>query len=1139
MQLFENTLLKQNPFPNYNTQSKYVYLAEALCELLLEELDSNIGYIMHPEKVYLMYKSNLKWGQGQIYLERMHFQRDKYILNQKHYNLKNFETSGALDCISTIFEEMNETDYSNGLKSYLASSFELRRAIAILQQREWVEAQIFMKENAEVILTDTSHKLNKENLVYFDLVGDYSQVIDLAIFKSLFIECQKNLNKWDELSEYAEKTNNLQFNFECLFNTFNMVGLKKQLQTIGQNQINYENALKYHSHALVEFQRTTTDDTPNQKCEIINSISIAFFHILKEWTKLPKNVQNAHTKHLVQLQALVELEEGQRVRDNREQQNNLGLIIENQAKNAQSTINQWRERMPHKFENLTTWKCITDQRNVILTSIFSRLKTRTEQFLKQLQKNNARRTNQNPEGQTSINSTNTIENYIEQLLQYPDKIEKILAPYTDTKWNTLVFIKTQQIFGYNTIEKMPNMDERLHPEEIYLRAKLIASTFKYSESINNIKSSIELIEKQASSNQQEDFKIHKADLYRKRALLQWQNNKYVESTEDMQHSLQICENYYKTWKSWLDICFYNYLKRQNQEYWIRNVFQLIPNALKYKPYKNQMLFTYILFILTLDKQPFIDNIKLILQEIPKPQILLWIPSILSQLYNNNKTEDQELNQIFYKILEEISLKYPQCIFYYLRAFIDNKSENNNNNLNNQEGIYYVQKLYLNLKNSSHNSDLIKKMEIFSKVTTQLFLQNFEFENALRELNIILEDFQSPKDENQIWQLINKVSSFLKQYSQLYDNNINKFTFLTQKSSLYSLLSQIRTQIYAPLLKQYQETYQINPNLQKTGQSFTTEQLLLLSLNVQEIELPGQYIIQPNQIIFRDYQPLNHVTISSINKGIRVQFKSRGISRQLILNCSNNKQYIYEIQHGGVHSKKKGGDNFQNNQLRIQSIEQVQSIMNIIFNLNKETFIRHLQIKAPKKFCLAVFSDKNYFSQYLGHLQIMLVPVLSKTVISMQDICDEKTPSLNFQQYQDTFNTHLELLDINNDKNVNQKMKQLIPDTVLSDYLLQKTGDFMDYICLRKEITYNLSTAMFYNYFLGKSLSLSNIFICQQSGKAYINYENIEINEQSQIVIKNHHSIRLSRCISQFIGDLGIQGILAPAFISMAKALTRQ
>lgn len=72
---------------------------------------------------------------------------------------------------------------------------------------------------------------------------------------------------------------------------------------------------------------------------------------------------------------------------------------------------------------------------------------------------------------------------------------------------------------------MPNQDARLHPEEVYLRAKLIASIYKENESINNLKSAIETIEKIAPKDQ-DDFKYHKADLLRKRALLYWQNGIY-------------------------------------------------------------------------------------------------------------------------------------------------------------------------------------------------------------------------------------------------------------------------------------------------------------------------------------------------------------------------------------------------------------------------------------------------------------------------------------------------------------------------------------------------------------------------------------------------------------------------------------
>ena len=47
---------------------------------------------------------------------------------------------------------------------------------------------------------------------------------------------------------------------------------------------------------------------------------------------------------------------------------------------------------------------------------------------------------------------------------------------------------------------MPNFDSRLHPEEVYLRAKLIASIYKENESINSLKSAIETLEKITSKD---------------------------------------------------------------------------------------------------------------------------------------------------------------------------------------------------------------------------------------------------------------------------------------------------------------------------------------------------------------------------------------------------------------------------------------------------------------------------------------------------------------------------------------------------------------------------------------------------------------------------------------------------------------
>jgi len=98
----------------------------------------------------------------------------------------------------------------------------------------------------------------------------------------------------------------------------------------------------------------------------------------------------------------------------------------------------------------------------------------------------------------------------------------MLAPFTDSRWNILKYLRVQRLFGNNSIDKMPNQDAKLHPEEVYLRAKLISSIYRENESFNNLKSALETIEKIAPKDQ-EEFKHQKADLLRKRALLYWQN----------------------------------------------------------------------------------------------------------------------------------------------------------------------------------------------------------------------------------------------------------------------------------------------------------------------------------------------------------------------------------------------------------------------------------------------------------------------------------------------------------------------------------------------------------------------------------------------------------------------------------------
>ena len=78
-------------------------------------------------------------------------------------------------------------------------------------------------------------------------------------------------------------------------------------------------------------------------------------------------------------------------------------------------MNLWRERLPHKYEDLTTWKMITDQRNFIYYTLQKRLARYLKNFL-----------------------TSTDEN---------DNMNK-LCSFQDITWNTLKYGQIERSYGY-------------------------------------------------------------------------------------------------------------------------------------------------------------------------------------------------------------------------------------------------------------------------------------------------------------------------------------------------------------------------------------------------------------------------------------------------------------------------------------------------------------------------------------------------------------------------------------------------------------------------------------------------------------------------------------------------------------------
>jgi hypothetical protein len=129
---------------------------------------------------------------------------------------------------------------------------------------------------------------------------------------------------------------------------------------------------------------------------------------------------------LIKVQCLLELEEGEKIKDETTPSSTAehGACLETLAKVVQSVftqINSWRERMPHKNEDLTAWYSILGQRNIIYDNIRRKIHTLYESTISSA---------------PNINPTNF------------SKPDKLLLPYTDIEWNNLKLRKQKRKYDF-------------------------------------------------------------------------------------------------------------------------------------------------------------------------------------------------------------------------------------------------------------------------------------------------------------------------------------------------------------------------------------------------------------------------------------------------------------------------------------------------------------------------------------------------------------------------------------------------------------------------------------------------------------------------------------------------------------------
>jgi hypothetical protein len=115
------------------------------------------------------------------------------------------------------------------------------------------------------------------------------------------------------------------------------------------------------------------------------------------------------------------------------------------------------------------------------------------------------------------------------------------------------------------------------------------------------------------------------------------------------------------------------------------------------------------------------------------------------------------------------------------------------------------------------------------------------------------------------------------------------------------------------------------------------------------------------------------------------------------------------------------------------------------------------------------------------------------------------------------------------------MKEIVPDTVLRDYFVEKAINYDEFISFRKAFSYQYGTILAVNYVLNNELNLANYIVNLKNG--FISIMDQRLNASPAVV--SAFCVRISRNFNKLFGKTYINAGIVPAFVATIDALNNK
>eukprot|EP00963_Diacronema_lutheri_P006687 scaffold587_cov339-Pavlova_lutheri.AAC.11 len=502
----------------------------------------------------------------------------------------------CFDGLAELYRHLDEKDMLVGLWKKKCVSNSTKLGLSLMQHGRWERAQsVFFKSltQSDSVQSSTIPKA------------------EVCLWEEQWIECAKQLNQWELLTEFGHSVDHSTLLLDCLWkvpHSWNVLK-DKVLPKVG-----FEDSPEF----LIVKAYTLLNDGSMQDAEVRANQGMQV--ALHKWWQLPDLSSCSRTPLLHLFQQLVELHESCRV------------LVDTAPGNQQQSyaelkdiMETWRLRTPNEWDDLLWWNNLMHWRNHVYGNVI-----------------------------TAFDGFQEVSPQLHQL------------GYRDKAWsvNKLASIARKQMHGEVCVSVLNKMYgfSTMEVQEAFVKIREQCNA--YLEMPGELVSGLNLI----NTSNLEYFQVqHKAELFRLKGIFYEKMGENDSANQSFGISVGLCTQLPEGWMSWAKYCDYMYKDSGNLQF-LEQCTICYLQAVRHGSSNKGAAIGRVLQLLSFSNQngsvgQAFDKYS----ELPLWVWLVWIPQLL---YSLQRPEAKHVKPV----LIQLSHMFPQALYYSLRAFLLERRE---------------------------------------------------------------------------------------------------------------------------------------------------------------------------------------------------------------------------------------------------------------------------------------------------------------------------------------------------------------------------------------------------------------------------------------------------------------------------------